>query len=83
MISLHEEELLEAENSADIFNILSTLPAKMDDVDALVGAMDNVAGTLTDVIVDDNRRRHVSMLLSERGSWRPNLDRHLHLHGTR
>jgi hypothetical protein len=28
MMSLHEEELLDAENSADIFNILSTLPAK-------------------------------------------------------
>lgn len=78
MISLHEEELLEAENSADIFNILSTLPSKMDDVDALLEAMENVAGTVTDVIIDDNRRRHISILLSERGSWRPNLDRNLH-----
>ena len=71
-------ELLEAENSADIFNILSTLPSKMDDVDALLEAMENVAGTVTDVIIDDNRRRHISILLSERGSWRPNLDRNLH-----
>ena len=44
MISLHEEELVEAENSADIFNILSTLPAKMDDIDELMDAMENVAG---------------------------------------
>jgi hypothetical protein len=36
MMSLHEEELLEADNSADIFNILSTLPSKMDDIDKLV-----------------------------------------------
>ena len=43
----------------------------MEDIDALLEAMENVAGTVTDVIIDDNRRRHVSLLLSERGSWRP------------
>ena len=44
---------------------------RMEDIDALLEAMENVAGTVTDVIIDDNRRRHVSLLLSERGSWRP------------
>jgi hypothetical protein len=49
----------------------------MDDIEALLDAMENVAGTVTDVILDDNRRRHVSTLLAERGSWRPSLDRQL------
>ena len=43
----------------------------MDDVDQLLEAM-ACLGSVTDVIIDDNRRRHVSILLSERGTW--NLD---------
>ena len=30
--------------------------------------------SITDVIIEDNRRRHVTLLLSERGSWNHNLD---------
>ena len=36
MISLKEKELLGADNSAKIFNILSTLPSSLDDVDTLL-----------------------------------------------
>ena len=70
MLKLHQEKILKAENSAEIFNILSTIPSKIDDVDALFEAMDEVAGNVTDVIIEDNRRRQVAFLLSERGSWR-------------
>ena len=71
MFKVREEEIVSADNSAAIFNILSTLPAKLSDVDGLLKAMDLVAGTVvTDVIIEDNRRRQVAFLLSEQGSWR-------------
>ena len=36
MIYLKNKELIEADNSAQIFNILSTLPASLTDVDSLL-----------------------------------------------
>ena len=36
MIYLQNKELTEADNSAQIFNILSTLPASLTDVDTLL-----------------------------------------------
>ena len=60
MLKLHEEALLAADNSAQIFNILSTIPSKIDDVDVLLEAMRDAGSSVTDVIVEDNRRRQVS-----------------------
>lgn len=77
MLKLHEPELLNASNSAEIFNLLSTLPGKVTDVDTLFEVMEDVAGNVTDVIIEDNRRRQVAFLLSEQGSWRGELDRHI------
>ena len=57
------------DNSAAVFNLLSTLPALAVDVDALMDAMVEVGATVTDQVVDENRRRQVAFLLSERGSW--------------
>ena len=36
MISLKEKEILASDNSAQIFNILSTLPASIQDVETLL-----------------------------------------------
>jgi hypothetical protein len=36
MISLKNKELIEADNSAQIFNILSTLPSTLNDVEILL-----------------------------------------------
>ena len=71
MFKVREQVIVSCDNSAAIFNILSTLPAKLYDVDSLFKVMDLVAGTVvTDVIIEDNRRRQVAFLLSEQGSWR-------------
>ncbi len=59
MLKMHEESLLSADNSASIFNLLSTLPSKVDDVEALLEAMGEVGASVTDVIIEDNRRRQV------------------------
>ena len=36
----------------------------MDDIDCVLSAMEKLEG-ITDVIIDDNRRRHVTVLMSE------------------
>ena len=42
MIYLKDKELLAVDNSAQIFNILSTLPASLDDVDILLKVVSNL-----------------------------------------
>ena len=42
MIYLKNKELLAVDNSAQIFNILSTLPASLDDVDILLKVVSNL-----------------------------------------
>ena len=41
---------------------------RIDDIDSLMESVEATA-SITDVIIEDNRRRHVTLLLSERGSW--------------
>ena len=77
MLKINEEEALKAENSAEIFNFLSTLPSRMDDIDQILTAMDEVGSSVTDVIIEDNRRRQVALILSEQGSWRGDMGRNL------
>ena len=38
---------------------------RIDDIDSLMEAVEATA-SITDVIIEDNRRRHVTLLLSER-----------------
>ncbi len=60
MLKLHEGEITAADNSAAIFNVLSVLPGKMSDVAGLFKSVETVAGSVvTDVIIEDNRRRQV------------------------
>ena len=40
---------------------------RIDDIDSLMEAVEATA-SITDVIIEDNRRRHVTLLLSERHS---------------
>ena len=76
MLKLYEDDLLKSENSAEIFNFLSTLPNRMDDIDKLMKGMEEVGNSVTDIIIEDNRRRQVALILSEQGSWRGQLDKH-------
>ena len=46
MIYLKNKELLAVDNSAQIFNILSTLPASLDDVDVLLKVVFNSSCTV-------------------------------------
>ena len=61
MLKLNEAELLACDNSASIFNLLSSLPGRLEDADALLSAVADgeTAAAVTDIIVEDNRRRQV------------------------
>ena len=41
---------------------------RVDDIDRLLNAME-ITSSVTDMIIEDNRRRHVTVLVSERGTW--------------
>jgi hypothetical protein len=62
-----EEELIQSENSASIFNTLSDIPAQMDDAELLLGEAMRLAGSLTDVAVETQRRKHLAYLIADQG----------------
>lgn len=62
-----EEELIQSENSASIFNTLSDIPAQMEDAELLLGEAMRLAGSLTDVAVETQRRKHLAYLIADQG----------------
>ena len=42
---------------------------RVDDIDSVLNLVESCSLSISDVIIDDNRRRHVTILMSERGSW--------------
>nr|XP_020029741.1 small G protein signaling modulator 3 isoform X2 [Castor canadensis] len=67
MLRLKEEELIESENSASIFNTLSDIPAQIRDAELLLGEAMRLAGSLTDVAVETQRRKHLAYLIADQG----------------
>lgn len=67
MLRLKEEELIQSENSASIFNTLSDIPAQMEDAELLLGEAMRLAGSLTDVAVETQRRKHLAYLIADQG----------------
>ena len=70
MLKLSEDLLLKVESSAEIFNLLSSLPGRLDDVEALLAASDEVCGDLVnDDLIDTLRRKHLSTIMSDLSSY--------------
>ncbi|XP_040842446.1 small G protein signaling modulator 3 isoform X4 [Ochotona curzoniae] len=67
MLRLQEEELIQSENSASIFNTLSDIPSQMDDAELLLGEAMRLAGSLTAVAVETQRRKHLAYLIADQG----------------
>ncbi|XP_021562695.1 small G protein signaling modulator 3 isoform X2 [Carlito syrichta] len=65
MLRLKEEELIQSENSASIFNTLSDIPSQIEDAELLLGAAMRLAGSLTDVAVETQRRKHLAYLIAD------------------
>lgn len=66
-VLLQEDELIQSENSASIFNTLSDIPSQIEDADVLLREAMRVAGSLTDVAVETQRRKHLAYLIAEQG----------------
>lgn len=67
MALLQEDELIQSENSASIFNTLSDIPSQIEDADVLLQEAMRVAGSLTDVAVETQRRKHLAYLIADQG----------------
>ncbi|XP_027628543.1 small G protein signaling modulator 3 isoform X1 [Tupaia chinensis] len=67
MLRLKEEELIQSENSASIFNTLSDIPSQLEDAELLLGEAMRLAGSLTDVAVETQRRKHLAYLIADQG----------------
>ncbi|KAI4485300.1 hypothetical protein M0804_006805 [Polistes exclamans] len=82
MLKMKEVELKQLENSAQIFNALSDIPGDIDDVDQLFRISLEVSGSLTDVLIETHRRRHLAYLMADQGALvgnpdsMPNLPKH-------
>lgn len=62
-----EDELIQSENSASIFNTLSDIPSQIEDPDVLLQEAMRVAGSLTDVAVETQRCKHLAYLIADQG----------------
>ena len=66
MLKISEPQILSATNSADIFNILSVLPSKVEDVDELLKVAEEIChGSVDKAAVEALRRKHLSLIMSD------------------
>ncbi|XP_037091699.1 small G protein signaling modulator 3 homolog [Pollicipes pollicipes] len=68
MLRMRESELCKLDNSADIFNALSDIPGTIDDVEALLEVSFHVSSSLTEVVVESHRRRHLALVMTDQGA---------------
>ncbi|KAK3089673.1 hypothetical protein FSP39_005534 [Pinctada imbricata] len=68
MLKMKENELKSLDNSAQIFNSLSDVPGDVQDVDELIEISFRVAGSLTDVVIESHRRKHLAYLMADQGA---------------
>uniref|UniRef100_A0A8C5QMM9 Small G protein signaling modulator 3 n=1 Tax=Leptobrachium leishanense TaxID=445787 RepID=A0A8C5QMM9_9ANUR len=67
MLKIKEEELIQSENSASIFNTLSDIPSQIEDADVLLREAIMVAGNLTELVIETQRRKHLAYLIADQG----------------
>ncbi|XP_048575778.1 small G protein signaling modulator 3 homolog isoform X3 [Nematostella vectensis] len=67
MLKLKEEYILTLDNSAQIFNVLSDIPGDITDADVLIQAAQKASASLTEVILDAHRKKHMAFLMADLG----------------
>eukprot|EP00794_Sanderia_malayensis_P008950 gene8950-9904_t len=65
MFKMREQTFLTLENSAQIFNCLSDLPGDISEVQELLDASFKASSSLTNVILNAHRKKHVAYLVYE------------------
>ncbi|XP_062614962.1 small G protein signaling modulator 3 homolog isoform X1 [Saccostrea cucullata] len=68
MLKMKEDELRTLDNSAQIFNSLSDVPGDVQDVEELIEVSYRVAGSLTDMVIESQRRKHLAYLMADQGA---------------
>ncbi|XP_021370543.1 small G protein signaling modulator 3 homolog isoform X1 [Mizuhopecten yessoensis] len=67
MLKMKEQELKTLDNSAQIFNALSDVPGDVQDVDDLIEISFRTCGSLSDMVIESHRRKHLAYLMAEQG----------------
>ncbi|XP_064419470.1 small G protein signaling modulator 3 isoform X2 [Latimeria chalumnae] len=67
MLKMKEEELIQSENSASIFNTLSDIPSQIEDADVLLQEARGIASSLTDVMIEAQRCKHLAYIMADQG----------------
>ncbi|KAL3875519.1 hypothetical protein ACJMK2_033464 [Sinanodonta woodiana] len=68
MLKMKELEMKTLNNSAQIFNALSDVPGDVQDVDELIEVAFRVSGSLTTVVIETHRRKHLAYLMADQGT---------------
>lgn len=68
LLKIKEPNLKKLENSAQIFNSLSDIPGGIDDVENLFNISIEVGGSLSQMVIETHRRRHLAYLMADQGS---------------
>ncbi|CAJ0565271.1 unnamed protein product, partial [Mesorhabditis spiculigera] len=70
-LKMREEEIVDiaylTKSSADIFNAITQLPAKIDDVDKLMEYMTSFEYTITDHLLTELRKKHQAIIMADHG----------------
>ncbi|KAK6639092.1 Small G protein signaling modulator 3 [Polyplax serrata] len=68
MLKLKEPVLIQSENSAQIFNLLSDIPGDIEDIELLLDVSLGLTSTLNNTIIETHRRRHLAYLMADQGA---------------
>ena len=68
MLKLHQDEILQQTNTGQIFNLLAKLPDMVTDVDKLLQTSAKTAGSLTEVLIETQRRKQMTVVIEEHKS---------------
>ncbi|XP_053694726.1 small G protein signaling modulator 3 homolog isoform X1 [Sabethes cyaneus] len=68
LLKIKEPSLKNLENSAQIFNSLSDIPGDIDDVEHLFSISMEVGGSLSPMVIETHRRRHLAYLMADQGA---------------
>ncbi|KAK2557092.1 Small G protein signaling modulator 3 [Acropora cervicornis] len=68
MLKMKEDVILKLDNSAQIFNTLSDIPSDVTDAEELLEASNKAAASLTDVILETHRKKHMAFLMADLGA---------------
>ncbi|XP_063711051.1 small G protein signaling modulator 3-like [Symsagittifera roscoffensis] len=74
LLKMNENEILEQDNTAQIFNLLSKLPEMITDVDKVLQIASKTAGSLTEVLIETQRRKQMAVVIEEHKSKGHELD---------